>query len=70
VSDRSGGEIKIPGRPWHFADQVAADEGQLAARQGEHNVEVLAELGFSTAEIDVLEACGALVQPGRTGTAL
>lgn len=37
VSDRSGGEIKIPGRPWHFADPVAADEGQLAARQGEHN---------------------------------
>jgi crotonobetainyl-CoA:carnitine CoA-transferase CaiB-like acyl-CoA transferase len=70
VSDRSGGEIKIPGRPWHFADQVAADEVQLAARQGEHNGEVLAELGFSTAEIDVLEACGALVQPGGTGAAL
>ena len=70
VSDRSGGEIKIPGRPWHFADQVAADEGQLAARQGEHNAEVLAELGFSTAEIEVLEACGALVQPGSTGAAL
>jgi crotonobetainyl-CoA:carnitine CoA-transferase CaiB-like acyl-CoA transferase len=70
VSDRSGGEIKIPGRPWHFADQVAADEVQLAARQGEHNEEVLAELGFSTAEIDVLEACGALVQPGGTGAAL
>jgi len=67
VSDRSGGEIKIPGRPWHFADQVAADEAQLAARQGEHNVEVLAELGFSAAEIDVLEAGGALVQPGRAG---
>jgi crotonobetainyl-CoA:carnitine CoA-transferase CaiB-like acyl-CoA transferase len=67
VSDRSGGEIKIPGRPWHFADQVAADEAQLAARQGEHNVEVLAELGFSAAEIDVLEAGGALVQRGRAG---
>ncbi len=65
VSDRSGGQIKIPGRPWHFADKVAADEGQQAARQGEHNAEVLAELGFSAAEIDVLEAGGALVQPGR-----
>jgi crotonobetainyl-CoA:carnitine CoA-transferase CaiB-like acyl-CoA transferase len=69
VSDRSGGEIKIPGRPWHFADQVAADEGQLAARQGEHNLEVLAELGFSAAEIDVLEAGGALIQPGRAAVA-
>ena len=63
VSDRSGGEIRIPGRPWHFADQVAADEDQLAARQGEHNAEVLSELGFSAAEIEVLEAAGALVQP-------
>jgi crotonobetainyl-CoA:carnitine CoA-transferase CaiB-like acyl-CoA transferase len=69
VSDRSGGEIKIPGRPWHFADQVAADEGQLAARQGEHNAEVLTELGFSAAEIEGLGACGALVQPSRTGVA-
>lgn len=67
VSDRSGGEIKIPGRPWHFADQVAADEGQLVARQGEHNAEVLSELGFSAAEIAALEASGALVQPdGRS----
>jgi crotonobetainyl-CoA:carnitine CoA-transferase CaiB-like acyl-CoA transferase len=65
VSDRSGGEIKIPGRPWHFADQVAADEGQLAARQGEHNAEVLKELGYSASEIEALEASGALVQPGR-----
>jgi crotonobetainyl-CoA:carnitine CoA-transferase CaiB-like acyl-CoA transferase len=70
VSDRSGGEIKIPGRPWHFADKAAADEGQLAARQGEHNAEILAELGFSAAEIEGLEAGGALVQPGRTGAAL
>jgi crotonobetainyl-CoA:carnitine CoA-transferase CaiB-like acyl-CoA transferase len=69
VSDRSGGEIKIPGRPWHFADQAAADEGQLAARQGEHNAEVLTELGFSAGEVEALEAGGALVQPSRTGVA-
>jgi crotonobetainyl-CoA:carnitine CoA-transferase CaiB-like acyl-CoA transferase len=69
VSDRSGGEIKIPGRPWHFADQVTADEGQLAARQGEHNAEILKELGFNSAEIRALETSGALVQPGRNGAA-
>jgi crotonobetainyl-CoA:carnitine CoA-transferase CaiB-like acyl-CoA transferase len=67
VSDRSGGEITIPGRPWHFADQVVADEGQLAARQGEHNAEVLNELGFSAAEIAAFQASGVLVQPGRSG---
>jgi crotonobetainyl-CoA:carnitine CoA-transferase CaiB-like acyl-CoA transferase len=65
VSDRSGGEIKIPGRPWHFADQVRPNEGQLCARQGEHNAEVLAELGFSADEIGALRACGALVEPAR-----
>jgi crotonobetainyl-CoA:carnitine CoA-transferase CaiB-like acyl-CoA transferase len=69
VSDRSGGEIRIPGRPWHFSDQAAADEAQLAARQGEHNAEVLAELGFSAAEIEALEASGALVQPSRNNAA-
>jgi crotonobetainyl-CoA:carnitine CoA-transferase CaiB-like acyl-CoA transferase len=69
VSDRSGGEIKIPGRPWRFADQVPADEGQLPARQGEHNAEVLNELGFGAAQIRALEASGALVQPGRNSAA-
>ena len=44
-----------------------ADEGQLAARQGEHNAEVLKELGFSASEIGAFEASGALVQPGRNG---
>jgi crotonobetainyl-CoA:carnitine CoA-transferase CaiB-like acyl-CoA transferase len=67
VSDRSGGQIKIPGRPWHFADQPeAGDDGQLAARQGEHNTEILTELGFSAGEIATLETAGALVEPGRS----
>lgn len=62
VPDRSGGEIKIPGRPWHFADQVVTDEFQLPARQGEHNARVLAELGLTPAEITALKDSGALVQ--------
>jgi crotonobetainyl-CoA:carnitine CoA-transferase CaiB-like acyl-CoA transferase len=69
VSDRSGGEIKIPGRPWHFVDQVAPNQGQLPARQGEHNTEILKDLGFSDSQIGALEASGALVQPGRNGVA-
>ena len=64
VSDRSGGQIKIPGRPWHFADQPTTGDDQLAARQGEHNTEVLTELGFSAGEIEALETSGALIQPG------
>jgi hypothetical protein len=65
VSDRSGGAIRVPGRPWHFADQVPADDDQLVAHQGEHNTEVLNDLGFSASEIRALEADGALIQPGR-----
>ena len=62
MPDRSGGEIKIPGRPWHFADQVVTDECQLPARQGEHNARVLAELGLTPAEIAALKDSRALVQ--------
>jgi len=65
VSDRTGGEIKIPGRPRHFADQIAPDNDQLGARQGEHNTEVLSELRFSAVEIGALQASGALIQPNR-----
>jgi crotonobetainyl-CoA:carnitine CoA-transferase CaiB-like acyl-CoA transferase len=68
VPDRSGGEIRIPGRPWHFSDHPVSEDGPaLPARQGEHNTEVLGELGFSAAEIEALEAAGALVEPGRGG---
>jgi len=65
VSDRSGGEVRIPGRPWHFAGVVAAQEIQMPARQGEHNSQVLHELGYSRSDIAKLVASGALVEPGR-----
>ena len=67
VSDRSGGEIRIPGRPWHFADQVAPDRDAMAAHQGEHNAAVLSEIGFTEAEIGALEAAGAMIEPGKCG---
>jgi crotonobetainyl-CoA:carnitine CoA-transferase CaiB-like acyl-CoA transferase len=62
VPDRSGGEIRIPGRPWHFADQPETIESQSPAHQGEHNVQVLTELGFPPAEIAKLRDTGALVE--------
>lgn len=64
VSDRNGGEIRIPGRPWHFDEQIAPEEPQLVARQGEHNAELLAELGYGADVIAALRASGALVEPG------
>ena len=77
VPDGQGGEIRIPGRPWHFNEQVAPDDGQFAARQGEHNTQLLTELGYRPGDIARLQDSGALVQPDRggasgdlTGTAL
>ena len=66
VSDRVGGEWKLPGRPWHFS-QTNGDRStpKLPALQGEHNDEVLLKLGFSAEEIAKLRASKALVQPSR-----
>lgn len=63
VPDRNGGDITLPGRPWHFSD----DDGEVErwpARRGEHNDEVLAELGYDSAEIDSLRRRGVLVCDG------
>jgi crotonobetainyl-CoA:carnitine CoA-transferase CaiB-like acyl-CoA transferase len=65
VPDGQGGEIRIPGRPWHFNEQIAPGEGQFAARQGEHNAQLLSELGYPPEDIARLEESGALVQPNR-----
>ncbi|TGD89031.1 CoA transferase [Mycolicibacterium sp. CH28] len=65
VPDGAGGEIRIPGPPWHFDGQTDPGDGQFAARQGEHNHQLLSELGYSPEHIAHLERSGALVQPGR-----
>jgi crotonobetainyl-CoA:carnitine CoA-transferase CaiB-like acyl-CoA transferase len=65
VSDRHGGTITMPGRPWHFSLDSTASEVGPPALQGEHNDEVLGELGYHAEEIARLRAEGALVQPGR-----
>jgi crotonobetainyl-CoA:carnitine CoA-transferase CaiB-like acyl-CoA transferase len=63
VPDRNGGEITVPGRPWHFSDDDGEPE-RWPARRGEHNQEVLAELGYDAAEIDSLRSRGVLVGDG------
>lgn len=67
VPDRSGGEIRMPGRPWHFGGEPPAGDFPVPARQGEHNLEILLDLGLTGAEIEALEAAGALVQPRPDG---
>jgi crotonobetainyl-CoA:carnitine CoA-transferase CaiB-like acyl-CoA transferase len=59
VDDRQGGTIRIPGAPWRFSSDTLSHPGQPAYR-GEHNAEVLQELGFTDGEIARLTKLGAL----------
>ena len=59
VSDRSGGTIRIPSSPWRFSDADAGVRRDPSWR-GEHNREVLRELGLGDEEIDRLDADGVL----------
>jgi crotonobetainyl-CoA:carnitine CoA-transferase CaiB-like acyl-CoA transferase len=62
VPDREGGEITIPAPPWHFsADDSTEPSVQVPAFQGEHNEEILRELGYSDEDIKRLYEKSALV---------
>jgi crotonobetainyl-CoA:carnitine CoA-transferase CaiB-like acyl-CoA transferase len=62
VPDREGGEITIPGLPWHFsADDDADKPVQVPALQGEHNDEILRELGYRDEDIKQLYDKSALL---------
>jgi len=64
VSDRSGGEYRLPGRPWRFSGEELTPIG-TPAFQGEHNLEVFRELGVSEAELTQLSDAGVLVTHAR-----
>jgi crotonobetainyl-CoA:carnitine CoA-transferase CaiB-like acyl-CoA transferase len=80
VPDGAGGRITVPGRPWHFNAAAKPDERTDAtetvdtgpepdrqpARQGEHNDEVLRELGYSDDEISEFANRGVLVHKSHT----
>src|SRR5260370_37723804 len=64
VSDRSGGEYKLPGRPWHFSRDQLTPIG-TPAFQGEHNSEVLRGLGVREAELQGLSEADVPVRQRR-----
>jgi crotonobetainyl-CoA:carnitine CoA-transferase CaiB-like acyl-CoA transferase len=64
VPDRSGGEYRLPGRPWRFSAESLPPAG-TPAFQGEHNVEVFRELGVSEEELRRLADSGVLVAHPR-----
>jgi crotonobetainyl-CoA:carnitine CoA-transferase CaiB-like acyl-CoA transferase len=68
VPDRSGGEYRLPGRPWRFSAEELTSIG-APAFQGEHNKQVFRELGVSEAELEQLTAAGVLVSHRRAAEA-
>jgi crotonobetainyl-CoA:carnitine CoA-transferase CaiB-like acyl-CoA transferase len=80
VPDGAGGRITVPGRPWHFSSNTKPAESidgtepvdtgpepdRQPARQGEHNDEVLRELGYSDDEITEFANRGVLVHKSHT----
>lgn len=54
-----GADITYPGAPYEFGE-LQWRFGRNAPRIGEHTVEILAERGYSAAEIDKLKATGAV----------
>jgi crotonobetainyl-CoA:carnitine CoA-transferase CaiB-like acyl-CoA transferase len=66
VSDRNGGVITIPAPPWHFSDHDGTLNDQIPALQGEHNDEILKELGCTDRQIRDLKDSGALISATPT----
>jgi crotonobetainyl-CoA:carnitine CoA-transferase CaiB-like acyl-CoA transferase len=77
VPDGAGGRITVPGRPWHFtgaakpsetagATETVPEPDRQSARQGEHNEEVLRELGYDDDQITKLTNTGVLVHTRDT----
>ena len=60
VDDRSGGMARVPAPPWIFGQCELPDAG-LPPFQGEHNSEVLSEIGLTNEEIARLQDAGILV---------
>lgn len=60
TTDAAGGRHVVPGPPWKFSRSTPAPVGSPAF-QGQHNAEVLRELGRSPEDIERLERDGAVV---------
>ena len=57
VDDRAGGTARIPGKPWRFSNEQLDHPGTPAFR-GEHNAQILGELGLTPESIRDLAARG------------
>jgi len=64
VEDRAGGTARVPAPPWIFSKSKLPDAG-LPPFQGEHNDEVLRDLGLDQATIDALHDTGVAINTTR-----
>jgi crotonobetainyl-CoA:carnitine CoA-transferase CaiB-like acyl-CoA transferase len=60
VSDRSGKQIRIPGKPWRFSKDQLHPAAEPSYR-GEDNAEILRELGYDDAEIETFAKAGVIL---------
>ena len=65
VDDRNGGTVTIPAPPWHFSGNDGVPTTQTPVRRGEHNAEILKELGCTDDQPRALISSGALIEPAR-----
>jgi crotonobetainyl-CoA:carnitine CoA-transferase CaiB-like acyl-CoA transferase len=66
VSDRSGKQIRIPGKPWRFSKDQLHPAGEPSYR-GEDNVEILRELGYDDAAIETFAKAGVILSNVPSG---
>jgi crotonobetainyl-CoA:carnitine CoA-transferase CaiB-like acyl-CoA transferase len=64
VEDRSGGRARVPAPPWNFSRSKLPESG-LPPFQGEHNADVLTELGLDRGTIDDLHKRGIAIGTHR-----
>ena len=60
VSDRQGGEFRLPGRPWKFS-KAELPLPAAPSEQGEQNIDICRELGFSDTDIETMQNNGSLI---------
>ena len=68
VPDRQGGDYLIPGPPWRFSRTKLDGSSGEPRYQGEDNVEILSDHGFSSDEIAELQLTGAVLDGPLDGS--
>jgi crotonobetainyl-CoA:carnitine CoA-transferase CaiB-like acyl-CoA transferase len=58
VDDGQGGQVQLPGLPFHFGTAPRRERPPAVPRLGQHTAEVLAQAGYGDADIAGLQRDG------------